>query len=71
MNTFQSKRHKVGLEYDNGWWNIYIDDKYRCRRSDLYYAIRALDNQFSIPEAREYLEAEDAKLNGNDYDNLF
>jgi hypothetical protein len=62
MITYQSIRHKVGLEYKDGWWYIYIDDKYRCKRSSLYYAIRALDMQFSIHEAGEYLRKQDKEL---------
>lgn len=70
MITYQAKRHKVGFEYKDHWWNIYIDDVYRCRRQTLETAIRALDNQFSIHEARDYWRKHYCYA-GKDTDELF
>lgn len=70
MVTYQAKRHKVGLEYKDGKYHIYIDDKYRTSRSTLFDALRALEDQFSIHEAGAYLR-EWRRKNGFSYDELF
>ena len=71
MVTYQAKRHKVGLEYKDGKYHIYIDDKYRTSRSTLFDDLRALEDQFSIHKAGEYLREREKEWGLDDYDTLF